>query len=77
MNEDAPWSGADVTAEVRRVARRARRLGYRAVVLGNATEEHWAALRVLLEAEDVPDRVLADVVDAVLAFELDTRQVSV
>lgn len=66
-----------MNADVRRIARRARRLGFRAVVLGNATEEHWQALRVLFDAEDVSDRVLADAVDAMLAYEQDVRQLSV
>jgi len=63
--------------EVQRIARRARLLGYSAVTLGNATEHHWEALRVLLAAEDATDLLLADVVDAMLAHEQDPRQVVV
>lgn len=58
-----------MTDEARRIAWKARQLGYRAVVLGQASEEHWDALRILLGAEHVAPLVLADAVDLMQAFE--------
>lgn len=66
-----------MTATVRRIARRARRLGYRSVTLGNATDEHWQALRVVLDCETATDAELVEVVEAVLAYELDADKVEV
>lgn len=61
--------------EAQRIARRARQLGYRAVTLGNATEEHWLALRVVLDCENADDTTLVEVVEEMLRHELDaTRQ---
>lgn len=66
-----------MSAEARRIARRARRLGYRAVTLGNATQDHWQALRIVLDCEDADDATLVEVVELVLAHELDADQVVV
>lgn len=49
--------------DARRIARRAKRLGYRSVTLGQATERHWEALRIVLGCEDAEPIVLADAVD--------------
>jgi hypothetical protein len=56
-------------ADALTIARTARELGYRACTLGNATEKHWGALRVILGAENVPALVLADAVDLLLKWE--------
>lgn len=64
-----------MSAEARRIARRARRLGYVATGLGNATESHWDALRILLEAEDASLLELADAVDLLIADEEESAQV--
>jgi len=69
VNVDNAWFYQDVAG--RRIARLARRLGYRSVTLGCATERHWEALRVILECEDTPDLVLADAVDVLLRWECD------
>lgn len=64
-----------MSAEARRIARRARRLGYAAVTLGNATDSHWDALRVVLSADDASLLELADAVDCLLADEEESAQV--
>lgn len=63
--------------EAQRIARRARRLGFRAVTLGNATEVHWSALRVVLDCELADDATLVEVVESMLAYELNANHAEV
>lgn len=58
-----------MSEEVRRIARRARRLGYKSVTLGQWTNADWDAFRQLIDAPDVPDIMLADAVDTLQDWE--------
>lgn len=54
---------------VRRLARRANRLGLRAEQLGNSTDPEWDAVRHYIDADDASDLELADMVDHLIACE--------
>lgn len=55
--------------EVRRIARRARRMGLAAETMGMWNDVMWKRFRVLAACADVPNLWLADAVDRVKAFE--------
>lgn len=57
------------TEEVRRLARRCRRLGLRAQYLGNCSDSQWSAVRHYIDADDVTDLELADAVDWLIRCE--------
>lgn len=57
------------TEEVRRLARRCRRLGLRAQYLGNLSDDGWDAVRHYIDAEDVTNLELADAIDRMLECE--------
>lgn len=64
---------------VRRLARRANRLGLRAEPLGQMNDQHWLAVRHYIDAEDATDLELADVVDHLIlvdSFLADPEQVA-
>lgn len=58
---------------VRRLAFRARRLGWTAADLAAQSDDQWERTRIVLGADDASDRVLADVVDLILAWEESER----
>lgn len=63
---------------VRRLARRANRLGLRAEQLGQMDDASWTAVRRYIDAEDATDLELADMVDHLIsaeAFLVDIEQV--
>ena len=58
-----------MTEHVRRIARRARRLGLRPEALGQLTDPGWDAVRHYIDAEDATALELADAVDHLIACD--------
>lgn len=57
------------TEEIRRLARRCRRLGLRAQTLGQLSDQGWDAVRHYIDAEDATNLELADAVDRLIECE--------
>lgn len=58
-----------MTDEIRRIARLARRFGYRAQTLGNFTDAQWRDFRDLAECSRATPLDLANAVDLMLRLE--------